>query len=384
MNPLFEKHGIKHLSASQIKTMKRSPFTWVCEKVLGMRSPATEATAFGTFIHENFEARLKHREEITPIVMISDEVEEFYCSAWDTKLENFWEVYQEKQPGWPDEVEHAFRFQPDPELPPFIGKIDALTWNTENNITLIQDHKTIGNKSYAPKKPEDLIDEDQLIIYAAYICDKTHELDIDIQHDQLFKKIKTKKNTVNILTQHIARELVNDRMASILQDAHRAIEILGVYDEGGIEAVAHRYKKEYEATKWDFGGCKKMAFFEECLAKKNPLEYNKRDYTVTKAYIPPVFKGTVTKITEGETKVENNLIDLHELVGKARDFYTAKGKVKFDLADNIVESTMKHIDDENIKSVFVRAGMTNGGDLVYNQILNQLAEKGVKIYERIN
>lgn len=366
MHPLFEKYDLKHLSASQVKTIKRSPFTWVCQKILKMRSGATEATAFGTFVHENFEIRLSQEEPVDE-VLITEEVKEFHVETWTEKMERFYSEYRKLQPELPDEVEIALEFQPDEELPPFIGRIDALSWSTVTvegyeGPGLIQDHKTVGAKKYAPKTNEDLLEEDQLMIYAAwFLAQKPSQRGVLIQHDQLFKNIK--RVPVNILTQYVTREVVDERMREICEDARKAIEVLEVYDAGGIEEVAHVYKDQYEESKWDFGGCPLRDFFYECL--KNRC-----------AKIPDVVQSNVR---EEEEIVQ----DLHELVGKARTHYIAQGQQKFDLADSICDSVIGHITKTGIKQVSLRAGMTNGGDLIYNQLLNRLAEAGVEIYERV-
>lgn len=355
MHELFKKYELTHLSASQIKTLKRSPFTWVCQKVLGMRSPATEATAFGTFIHENFEERLKAKVDKLDI-KVSEGVKEFYVKSWEEKLEKFYSDYKEFCPEWPDGVELEFSFKPDEDLPPFIGKIDAITWEP----VLIQDHKTVGNKRYAPQSEEDLMKEDQLIIYAAWVFSEKPELEaLDIQHDQLFKKIKRKP--VNILRTTITKEYTEERLAQILNDAKRAIEILEVYDNYGIEGVAKEYAKEYEDTKWDFGGCPLMDFFDECRKKKVDI-----------------------KIEEKVQLDKGSLLDLHELVGKARKHFVEQGLTKFDLADAVVEAVIGHVVEAKPLGVFLRAGMINGGDLIYNQLMNQLAENGISVFERIN
>ena len=365
MHPLFKKYDLKHLSASQVKTIKRSPFTWACQKLLKMRSGATEATAFGTFVHENFERRLVADPQME--VFISEEVGQFHVDAWTDKMERFYEDFRKLQPELPDVVEIDMEFQPDEELPPFIGRIDALTWSIvtkegHEGPGLIQDHKTVGSKRYAPKTDEDLLDEDQLMIYAAwFLKQKPSRNGVLIQHDQLFKNIKRKP--VNILTQFVTRKVVDERMAGICADARKVIEVLEVYDAGGIEEVAHVYKSEYEESKWDYGGCPLRDFFYECL--KNRC-----------AKIPKV----VQSITRNE---EDTVQDLHELVGKARNHFVAQGQQKFDLADSICDSVVGHIAKTGTTKVSLRAGMTNGGDLIYNQLLNRLAEQGIEVYERV-
>ena len=356
MHPLFKKYKLKHLSASQVKTFKRSPFTWICEKVLGMRSPGSEATTFGSFIHHNFERGLAGKD--IQDIDIPEDCLEFYHDEWKEKLVKFWTDYQVLKPKGEEtlEIEGKFDLQVHKDLPPFIGFVDVLT-KTSDGI-LIEDHKTIGNKAYAPKTAKDLLTEDQLMIYAEVMYRRFgDDTFIQVRHNQLFKKIKRKP--VNLLITFVPREEAASRIESIGKDALGMIKALEIYEEGGIEAVAKAYAKEYEASKFDFGGCKLISFFEECMKNVN--------------------KGAIESSPQTE---DNDVHDLHKTIGEAREHCAPSCKTKFDLADKVTDLVVGHIKEEGIKDVFVRQGGSNG-DLIMNQTLNQLAEMGVRIYERI-
>lgn len=363
MHELFKKYNLKHLSISQVKTIKRSPFAWVCEKILKRRGPPTEATTFGSFIHENFELLLAQKSEKVEDVFISEEAKEFHVLAWNDKLYKFWEEYRRLYPFWPskDGIEAEFRIELHKDLPPFIGKVDVLSYNDSHVI--IQDHKTIGNKSFAHKTSEDVANDPQLNLYA-HAFRRDHGTAI-VQHNQLFKKIKRKP--VNILMAEIQWSDVDKAIESIKNDALGAITILEEYDRMGIEKFAYFYQEQYETTRWDFGGCPHWQFFRDCVEKysqesldnKNKVSYN----------------GDKNK---GEDTMP---VDLHELVGKARTHFSEQGLKKFDLADAIVEAVAKNLTQKNIKAVFIRDG--EGGDLIYNQLLNQVAEKGISIFKKV-
>jgi len=361
MHPLFKKYGLTHLSISQVKTIKRSPFAWVCEKVLGKRGGPTEATTFGSFVHENFEKWLERRELDPKEVFVSEEAKEFYVPAWDGKVFKFWADYVELSGGLPDEVtiEAPFTIELHPDLPKFIGKVDVV--NMDDSILVIQDHKTIGNKAYAYKTPETLAEDPQLNLYAhAFRGD--HEA-VRIQHNQLFKKIK--KKPVNILSAEPTWGEVDAVVESVVADALEAIKVLEVYDELGIEGFAHSVNTQYQETIWDFGGCPHRDFHKECMKKyvdsKHKKEYNNEETP-----------------TQGGGKMP---IDLHELVGKAREYYADQGLTKFDLADAVVEAVAGNLKDKKTNVVSIRDG--EGGDLIYNQLLNRVAEMGISIYKKV-
>jgi hypothetical protein len=358
MHPLFEKYGLKHLSISQVKTIKRSPFAWICEKVLGRRSPPTEATAFGSFIHDNFELLLAQKAETVKDVFISEEAKEFHVIAWNDKLFRFWEMYREQCKEWPekDGIEAEIDFVLDDQLPHFIGKCDVVIRDADE--LWIQDHKTVGSKRYAYATPEDLATDPQLNLYAYAL--RNGEASVKLQHNQLFKKIKRK--SVNVLAADTTWKDVDKAIELIRNDALEAIKILEMYDELGIEEFAYAVKDQYVETRWDFGGCPHWDFHQECLQKrldkKRAISYDKGN------------KGD-------DTMPE----DLHALVGKARDHFTAEGLMKFDLADAIVDAVMQNLIEKQVSGVFVRDG--EGGDLVYNQLLNRVAEKNIAIFKKV-
>lgn len=358
MHELFEKYGLKHLSISQVKTIKRSPFAWVCEKILKRRGPPSEATTFGSFVHDNFERWLLHRIEKPEGVNVTEEAREFYVPAWDAKVFKFWEKYRELYPSWPEEggVEADFSIELHEDLPPFIGKVDVLE-NVEGKL-IIQDHKTIGNKSFAHKVPADVAADPQLNLYAHAFKGDNEAKFVRVQHNQLFKKIK--REPVNILSAEVSWGDVDKAIELIKSDALEAINVLKAYDKLGIEGFAESVKDQYLETRWDFGGCPHWDFFQECLTKNNQPKYNEE------------------KAQEGEDTMP---IDLHELVGKARYHFSEQGLKKFDLADAIVEAVAKNLTTKNIKAVFIRDG--EGGDLIYNQLLNQVAEKGIAIFKKV-
>jgi len=359
MHELFKKYGLKHLSISQVKTIKRSPFAWICEKVLDRRSPPSEATTFGSFVHENFEWWLADKIEKPEVIYISEEAKEFWVVAWNAKLLKFWGEYRRLYPFWPceDGIEKKFSLSLDDQLPPFIGMIDVVSQN-ETHV-LIQDHKTVGNKSYAPKTSADLAADPQLNLYAWAMRGEQELLPV-VQHNQLFKKIKRKP--VNILTAELTWESVESVVEQVRQDALQAITILEEYDRMGIEKFAHFYSEGYEQTRWDFGGCPHWNFFKECQKK----------------YLDNKRKVSYNKGNKGEDTMPE---DLHALVGKAREHFTAEGLIKFDLADAVVDAVMQNLVSKKVKAIFVRDG--EGGDLIYNQLLNRIAENGIHIFKKV-
>ena len=354
---LFTKYGLKHLSISQVKTIKRSPFAWVCEKILKRRGPPTEATTFGSFVHENFEKWLEQRTDDPQVIYVSEESQEFWVDSWNAKVLKFWKDYRELYPTWPDkdDIEAEFRIELHEDLPPFIGKVDVLT-ATEDHV-IIQDHKTIGNKSFAHKTPEDVAGDAQLNLYA-HAFRRDHGTAI-VQHNQLFKKIKRKP--VNILKAELQWNDVDKAIKEIVSDSLEAIKILEAYDKLGIEGFAESVKEQYLTTRWDFGGCPHWKFFNECLTTITPPTYNEEKATIGDDTMP---------------------VDLHELVGKARDHFAEQGLKKFDLADAIVDAVAKNLTAKNVKAVFIRDG--EGGDLIYNQLLNQVAEKNIAIFKKVS
>jgi len=354
MHPLFEKYGLTHLSISQIKTIKRSPFVWICEKVLGRVSPSTEATAFGTFVHENFERWSIGKIDVPTEVYISPLVEPFHVDTWDEKALKFWKDFKEQSPEWPKEedLECEFTIELDSRLPPVRGMIDVVI--RDGDMLNVQDHKTIGNKKFAPATPEDLSKDPQLNLYA-YAMLKDEKI-IRLQHNQLFKKIKRKP--VNVLSVDVTPSDVKKAVKGIVSDGLEAIKILEQYDELGIEGFAHAVDKEYQDTRWDFGGCPHWGFHQDCLKKHR--------------------QGNILVATIGE---EGMPVNLHELVGTARDYFIKEGLTKFDLADEVVAAVMNRLTDKEVKSVFIRDGECNS--LIYNQLLNQIAEKGIVTFKKI-
>lgn len=358
MHDLFKKYGLKHLSISQVKTIKRSPFAWVCEKILKRRSPNTEATTLGSFVHDNFERWLTDRVEDPKEVYISEEAKEFYVSSWDAKVFKFWKDYREQCKVWPekDGVEMGFSITLDDQLPPFIGKIDVV--GRSDGILHIQDHKTVGCKRYAYSTPEDLALDPQLNLYAHALLEG--EEVITLQHNQLFKKIKRKP--VNVLSADVNVDHVSKVVEEIRLDSLEVIEILKKYDELGIEGFAESVKDQYKETRWDFGGCPHWDFHQECL-RKHFTNKNEVSYTDDK---------------KGEDTMPE---DLHLLVGKARNHFSEQGLVKFDLADAVVEAVMNNLKKTSVKAIFVRDG--EGGDLIYNQLLNRAAEENISIFKKV-
>lgn len=362
VHPLFKKYGLEHLSISQVKTIKRSPFAWVCEKVLGRRSPDTEATAFGSFVHDNFQRWLTEKVEDPTEPHISEKAEAFHVPAWDEKTLKFWKEYRARQGCWPEveNVERKFSISLGDDLPPFIGMVDVvdLCYLGENELLVVQDHKTIGNKKFAYKTPEELAEDPQLNLYAHAM--RRTESGAVLQHNQLFKKIKRKP--VNILSVEVTWEHVERVVKQVRDDALEAIKILENYSSWGIERFAYEVREQYEGTRWDFGGCPHWDFHQEnkkkYLDKKNKVVYS------------GVNKG-------GDTMPE----DLHALVGKARTYFEEHGLKKFDLADAIVASVVNNLKDKSIRAVHIRDG--EGGDLIYNQLLNQVAEMNIEIYKKV-
>lgn len=373
MHELFEKYGLKHLSISQVKTIKRSPFAWVCEKILGKRSPHSEATAFGSFVHSNFETWLREKVEKPEDgnLIIEDQVKDFYVPAWEEKVFKFWEDYRKAWPYWPSSegVEKEFSVELHPDLPPFIGMIDVLI---ENQSSLwVQDHKTVGNKAYCYKDAESLIKDPQLNLYA-YATWNGQE-DILLQHNQLFKKIKRKP--VRVIMGETNIERVRSVVDEIRKDALIAIEILKDYDSMGIVDFAVKVRDQYEETRWDFGGCPHWDFFQECIQKKLD-ERNQVSYSQVKKEV------TGSTCSGQGNKGENTMPeDLHSLVGKARDHFMSEGLTKFDLADAIVDAVIGNLVERAVKAVYIRDG--EGGDLIYNQLLNRVAEKNIMIFKKV-
>lgn len=355
MHPIFEEYGIKHLSISQVKNINRSPFAWVCEKVLGRRSPDTEATAFGSFVHANFDRWLKGKVGEPTETHCPDEYKEFFVEAWAPKTLRFWEEYRKAVIVWPEakNVEVNFVVDLDPELPPFIGLVDVFLETDESYC--IQDHKTIGNKSFAHKTPEDVASDPQLCLYAHALV-QDYDKTVRVQHNQLFKKIKRKP--VNILSAVVSQKEIALVVEGVRIDGLKAIKILESYRSLGIKGFAKSVKQSYERTRWDFGGCPHWDFFQECIRKDIKLDDNKEE--------------------EGGDDMP---VNLHTLVGKARSHFIEVGYMKFELADSIVEAVMNNLVEKEIKAVYVRDG--EGGDLIYNQLLNRVAEQGIMLFKRM-
>lgn len=376
MHPLFEKYKLDHISASQIKTFKRSPFTWICEKVLGMRSPDSEATTFGTFIHENFELRMELGDTWSGEVKLPKECEEFHCEAWDEKLEKFYSEYMRLKPENEETqaLEQEISFEIHKDLPPVIGKIDVTTYVLDEDgdvtETILEDHKTIGNKSFAPKTGKDLLKEDQMIIYGSWYIRSRHVGSVTLRHNQLFKKIKRKP--VNLLPVKLTEEKMEERMAGIVADALRMIDALEVYDEKGIEGVAVKYEKQYNKTKYDFGGCKLYPFFQDCLRQAEVK-------ALGEAPEPEELDNNIAEEKEEDMK------DLHKMLKQAKDHIESKGlaKNKFEVAEVASGMILAQIQKNNVEAAYVRSGGSSG-DVVHNQTLNLLAENGIRLYEKLN
>lgn len=372
MHPLFKKYELDHISASQIKTFKRSPFTWICEKVLKMRSPESEATTFGTFIHENFELRMKLGSEWSGENVLPEECQEFFCEAWVEKLEKFYSEYMRLKPKNEETqaLEQEIEFEIHPDLPPIQGKVDVVTFvlDKDGDVTeaVLEDHKTVGNKSYAPKTGKDILAEDQMIIYGAWYIRSRHVGSVTLRHNQLFKKIKRKP--VNLLPVLLTEDKMEKRMAGIIEDALGMIEALETFDKKGIEGVALKYEDQYNKSKYDFGGCPLRPFFQECLVQAE-----------VKALGEAPEPEELNNPEDDEEPMEN----VHELIKKAKDHLKDKVKNKWELADQTEELIEALVKQNNIKAAYVRSGGSTG-DVVHNQTMNRLAELGVKLYEKIN
>lgn len=350
---LFEKYGLEHLSASQLKTHERNPFVWVCEKVLGRRSPDSEATAFGSFLHEHFEKwlgskTLPHEAVIQPALI--EGTSGFHIDAWNDKVLLFYAKYKELALGWPDFVECDIHLDIGPDFPPIIGRIDALT--LDGSTALVQDHKTIGNKRFAYSEGHELASDDQLMIYAAWVLTEYPQIErVVVQHDQIFKKLK--REPVRLLNTELLPDKVWKHMEKIQDQAQALADTLRLYDEIGLTAFAAECAEVCEFHRYDYGGCPHYEFAKE--QRRKPMT---------------------------RKPLNEKVVDLHEIVYQARTFADEEHFANvFEKRDEMVELIMENILAQKINLVRHRKHVALSGDPLYGLLLNRLAEAKIKTEE---
>lgn len=142
---------LKHVSVSQYKTYTDCPRKWYIEKVVGIRSPGTQATKFGSEFHEFLENYVGTAPRMD-LVLVPKNMERFMDASpeffdWLARLEN-------------PKVEEEINYILPVSKVPFIGFVDL-----QSSPQRVEDYKTVGDWKWALDK-DGLREDIQMNMYA--------------------------------------------------------------------------------------------------------------------------------------------------------------------------------------------------------------------------
>ena len=144
---------LKHISVSQYKTYTDCKKKWYIEKVVGIRTPGTPATEFGSKFHEFMEKWVETKGNIP----IPDFMASFYAASPDF----FKQLTKYTSPKIEEELNYIL---PVSQIA-FVGYVDL-----QSSKGKVQDYKTVGSWKWALRE-DTLRDDIQMNMYGHLITD---------------------------------------------------------------------------------------------------------------------------------------------------------------------------------------------------------------------
>lgn len=356
MDNLWRKY-ITHISASQIKTHRRSARRWAIEKLLKLPGKTSEAMEFGSRIHKIIEDMYEGRYHSD----LSDLEDSIISDFMDHSYPDPAVI------GPQHEVEKKIKYYLGPGLPPVVGFIDLYI---EGTIPTIVDHKTSRTRRYF-LSARDLKTDIQMILYAAWALSKNlGAKGVKVVHNQIAYSLIRQKTKV--VTTHICRERVDLELAKIRKEVRDGIiQTIKRFDSGRLGAVSPvgcttcscafgPNSCEYSAV------CSGRATPAQFLAmSENNREALKKDLTNQE-------KSDIIKVSSEGSMI----VYLPDIVKKHRDNSAHLNSV-WDRREYITAHTIKEIEDMGkIDFVLLPLHFAGGLDPDYQPIISQLKERG--------
>ena len=195
---------LKHISVSQYKTYTDCHKKWYIEKVVGIKTPGTAATEFGSKFHDFMEKWVESHGSIK----IPSFMQPYYraSTSFFTQLANL------KNPKIEEELNYIL---PESQVP-FIGYVDL-----QSDTGKVEDYKTVGSWKWALRE-DGLRDDVQMNMYAHLIKDT--QTSTHYQFNKQTNMMKTVTVPFDPRRGQKTHDLIDQAAMQMQADANKSIE----------------------------------------------------------------------------------------------------------------------------------------------------------------
>ena len=175
--------NILRISASQISNFNLCKRKWWWDKIYKLPRPSTAALDFGKLFHASIENFIKTGK--TPIEEDNYKLNKMIFNARKAFLDELREKYLSKPNNFFIEKELTGIIIPGKVS--WLGYVDLLEADYDNNCYIIHDHKTAADKKWL-KNEYELMNDIQLHFYAHWVDEHSKDASIYLRHNQFIKK----------------------------------------------------------------------------------------------------------------------------------------------------------------------------------------------------